>query len=205
MTNRNYLQRTQAGIALLMTIIVLGVVLSVTLAIVELSLQHLALSVDSKDSEIAFHAANAGLECARYMRRSATSSPQFETGLSTITPSCFGTTTPSFSKRALIVSSSSPNAIATMYRYKANIASNNNRCSAIDMLVMVVSSSSPESLVVTGPGGSDLSLVFPGYGPTTKTCDPGASCTLVSVSGYNALCNGITADGVLKRQVLLEF
>ena len=53
------LQNKQSGIALLMTIMVLGVVLSVTLAIVELSLQHLALSVDFKDSEIAFHAANA--------------------------------------------------------------------------------------------------------------------------------------------------
>ena len=77
MINCNRHQKN-AGIALLMTVMVLSVVLSVTLAIVELTLQQLALSVDSRDSEVAFHAANAGLECARYTRRNA--STTFEGG-----------------------------------------------------------------------------------------------------------------------------
>jgi hypothetical protein len=188
-----------------MTIMVLGVVLSVTLAIVELSLQHLSLSVDSKDSEIAFHAANAGLECARYMRRHSSSS--FEGGTTNIAPTCFGTTTPNFRKQAStgVSTSTNPTAVGVIYRYKATIASNNNRCSVIDMLTMIVSTSSPKNLVIKAESGGDLDLVFPGYGPKSKSCAPGAICTIVSVAGYNAFCNGITADGVLKRQVLLEF
>ncbi len=193
-----------------MTIMVLGVVLSVTLAIVELSLQHLALSVDSKDSEIAFHAANAGLECARYYRRHASSS--FESGATPISHSCFGTTTPKFVRvpDALLDVSTSTSAVGvvgTVFRYKASIRSGINRCSVIDMVTMVVSTSSTRDLIMSAPSG-DLGDIFSGYAKKTKRCAPGAVCTLASVAGYNAGCipaSNLSADGVLKRQVLLEF
>lgn len=208
MTHRKFLQNTQAGIALLMTIIVLGVVLSVTLAIVELSLQHLALSVDTRDSEIAFHAANSGLECARYTRRNASSS--FEQGATTVSLNCFGTTTPSFVKIANGISTStSQTATGFIYRYKASITSgNNDRCSVIDMITMVVSSTSPKDLVIKAASRGSLELVFPGYGHVSKSCSAGSVCTIASVAGYNVACTpagNLTADGVLKRQVLLEF
>jgi Tfp pilus assembly protein PilX len=205
MTHHKFNQQKQSGIALLMTILVLGVVLSVTLAMVELSMQQLALSVDTKDSEIAFHAANAGLECARYMRRHASSS--FEKGITPITPLCFGTTTPVIRRVAAgsegIVTTGAEG-YSNVYRYKVSLASGINRCSVIDMITMVVQSSSTDDLVMTAPSGN-LADVLPGYGADRKRCAPGAVCTVAVVAGYNALCNGITADGVLKRQVLLEF
>ena len=207
MTHHKFNQQKQSGIALLMTILVLGVVLSVTLAMVELSMQQLALSVDTKDSEIAFHAANAGLECARYMRRHASSS--FERGITAITPLCFGTTTPVIRRvtagsEGVATSTSGAGAYGSVYRYKVSLASGTNRCSVIDMITMVVQSSSTRDLIMTAPSG-DLGDVLPGYGANTKRCAPGAVCTVAVVAGYNALCSGITADGVLKRQVLLEF
>ena len=204
MIHSNTKQQNQAGIALLMTLMVIGVVLSVTLSIVEFSLQHLALSVDSRDSEIAFHAANAGLECARYMRRHASST--FESGATPIAPTCFGVSSPQLVQAATGVSTSTnPTAVGVIYRYKVSLASGLNRCSVIDMLTMIVSSSSPKNLVIKAASGGSLDLVFPGYGQNAKSCAPGAVCTIVSVAGYNAVCASITASGVLKRQVLLEF
>jgi hypothetical protein len=159
------LKNTQAGIALLMTIIVLGVVLSVTLAIVELSLQHLSLSVDSRDSEIAFHAANAGLECARYYKRHSSST--FETGGPNVPQTCFGTNSPKFVRfgagGAEGVATSS-GARGAAYRYQASILSGASRCSVIDMVIMVVEASSTKDMTLTAPDGNlDLRNVFPGY------------------------------------------
>ena len=79
----------ESGFALLITLIVVGVVLSVGLSILDLSIRQVRLSTNAKESELAFHAANAGMECARYWRRA--SSSEMETGQA-IEPVCFGET-----------------------------------------------------------------------------------------------------------------
>jgi hypothetical protein len=195
-------QQKKAGIALLMTMMVLSVVLAVTLAIVELTLKQLALSVDSRESEIAFHAANAGLECARYTRRSA--STTIENGANSATLKCFGvnTTIVKVATSAIAVATTSNGAIGDIFRYQKSVSWGGNRCSEIDMITMVVSTSSPASLIMAPLPGQAL---FPGYPYATKSCAPGGVCTIASVAGYDSLCTGTTSDGVLKRQVLLEF
>ena len=51
-----------------MSLIVVSVVISIGLVVLDLTLKQLRLSTNSKDSETAFHAANAAMECARYWR-----------------------------------------------------------------------------------------------------------------------------------------
>ena len=63
----NYSQKT--GFALLISLIVVSVVLSVGLVILDLTIKQVRLAATTADSETAFHAANAGMECARYWRR----------------------------------------------------------------------------------------------------------------------------------------
>ena len=75
------------GFALLMTLLVVAVVVSITLAVIELSIKQLNLAVTAKDSEIAFHAANAGMECVRYARRTASTS--LESGENSVRFDCF--------------------------------------------------------------------------------------------------------------------
>jgi hypothetical protein len=139
------------------------------------------------------------------MKRHASSS--FEAGTTPITADCFGTTTAKFYKKSapIGVSSTTPNAKGSIYRYTAYIGANGNRCSFIDMLVITVSTSSPSSINVKAESGGSLDLVYPGYDASSKSCAPGAVCTLASVAGYDAYCNGYAVSGVLKRQVLLEF
>ena len=69
MTDHKNKQFKEEGFALLLTIIVVGVLLSIGLAVLDLTVKQVQLSSNAKDSELAFQAANAGMECARRVRR----------------------------------------------------------------------------------------------------------------------------------------
>jgi Tfp pilus assembly protein PilX len=84
-----YNTEKQAGFALLISLLVVGVVISVGLSILDLSIKQVRLASNATESEKAFHAANAGIECARYWRRVL--SMQIEDGMTlSPSPTCFG-------------------------------------------------------------------------------------------------------------------
>ena len=58
----------QRGLALILTLITISAIITITISMIGLSLQQLQLSVDARDSERAFHAASAGLECGQFVR-----------------------------------------------------------------------------------------------------------------------------------------
>ncbi len=194
--------KQQSGFALLITILVLSVIVAVTLGIVELSLKQLKLSVDSTDSEIAFHAANAGLECARYTRRKE--SNDVETG-GTVTFDCFansGNTNPVSVAGMYISPPLDSNRL--LYRYKRDITwgtAPNERCSSIDILGMVANSS---FTIGNGTGAQSLKNYVNGYETDSKTCEAGERCTIMSVIGYSSACGATSTPGVLRREILLE-
>lgn len=190
----------QSGFALLITILVLGVVVAVTLAIVELSLKQLKLSVDSTDSEIAFHAANAGLECARYLRR--IESADFENGAN-VSSDCFGTSGNIVKESTLGFSTTGVGANGAVYRYKHNIEWGTApaiRCTSMDIIVVVATS----TVTIGGSGAATLKTRINGYETDQKTCEAGERCTIMSVVGYSSACSAIATPGVLKREILLE-
>jgi len=205
MENRNPIKTpAKKGFALLITIMVVSVVVAVTLAIAELSLKQLELSVDSVDSELAFQAANAGLECARYWRREE--SARFESGAS-IPFNCFGaasnvpvttfpvTRTPSNSR---------------VYLYRAELTWGTvpfERCSQMDIVTMIVSAttSNPGAIIGANTTANSLQRVLPGYPTNTKTCEPGGQCTIAAVTGYSTNCANKNQPGTQRREILLEF
>lgn len=188
---------SQSGFALLMTLIVVSVIVSIGLTVLDLSLKQVRLSTNAKESEIAFHAANAGMECARYWRRVASST--METGGSFM-PNCFsGTVT-----RAVPF----PEQITTgvvgdgeVFRYSYAITwTTGNHCSQITTLV---------ASSTTGGAGltiSNMPTLVTGYPDgNTKTCAAGERCTVLSVRGFNRPCTSMTGYGVVQREVLLQF
>lgn len=190
----------QSGFALLITILVLSVVVAVTLAIVELSLKQLKLSVDSTDSEIAFHAANAGLECARYIRR--IESDNFETG-NPVDVDCFGSSDTVLRQGNLGFIAPNVPANGDVYRYKHDIEWGTAlaiRCTTLDIITIIATS----SVTIGGTGGNTLKTRINGYENDTKVCDAGERCTIMSVVGYSSACNATSTPGVLKREILLE-
>ncbi len=193
MTNHNT-QHTSKGFALLITIITLTVIISVTLAIVELSLKQLELSVNSKDSELAFHAANAALECARFTRKVETAA--FEGGLP-VDFTCLNQTDVNVAKTLSV--SGTEGDIYTYHSELNWITGTVNHCSEMTILVMNVKDDQGD--LVYG----SMQTQIPGYATASKKCDQGGRCTVVSVSGYSSSCAEKTAVGTLKRELLVEF
>lgn len=59
-------QKNQDGITLLITLLLMGVLLGVSSSILNITLKQFQLSGIAYQSEVAFQAANAGLECAQF-------------------------------------------------------------------------------------------------------------------------------------------
>ena len=198
MTHHNTISQPK-GFALLITILTLTVVVSVTLAIVELSMKQLELSVSSKDSELAFQAANAGMECARYTRKHSSSTVVAGTA---VPFTCMGGSITPVSISAAPSQSGSGN----IYVYKTSInwavtSPEPPRCSDIVMAVMVAGSTGGNLVY------NQIKNDFPQYPAlsNSKTCGVGGTCTVVSVTGYSSNCTNKDAAGTLKRELLLEF
>jgi type II secretory pathway pseudopilin PulG len=193
-------QSSESGFALLMTLIVVGVVLSIGMSILELSIKQVRLSTIAKESETAFNAANAGLECARYWRRK--SFVEMENG-APITPFCFG---PGNAPDSNAIDSVTPTLLAGsddgeafLYEYSFTWGVGAPRCTQIYTLVAVASSTAPMTV-------TNMIALVPGYTEgSSMTCDPGARCTVISVQGYNKSCDAIGGYGVVQREVLLQF
>ena len=198
------LQREQ-GFALLITLVVVGVVLAVGLSILDLSIKQVRLSSNAKDSEVSFHAANAGMECARYVRR--VNSNKMEIG-EDITPDCFGSTAAVTSGNQLPNSGagmhiSAGDGEALFYTYDIGWGSPADRCTRVDTLVASTSITSASDLQI-----DNVSSALPGFPDASKKCEPGARCTVISVRGYNKSCAALGAGstyGIVEREVLLQF
>ena len=190
MTHRN---RNREGFALLMTLIVLGVVASVGISMVELTIKQVRLATNSTDSETAFHAANAGLECARYWRRLSSSAI---TQGNDFSPNCLEGTVSNFSNTDIGVS----DGIANQYEYEVTWGTNSRRCSVINMITLVA------DVGGSGVTVSDMLTRMPGFPDgTTKSCDAGGRCTVISVQGFNQACDAIDVFGTVQREVLVQF
>jgi type II secretory pathway pseudopilin PulG len=195
------LNSKKQGFALLMSLIVVSVVISIGLSVLDLTLKQIRLSTNSKDSEIVFHATNAGLECARYWLSRDDNSDgdiDIENG-ETISPKCFGV-----DSDPVTVSKTSPAGTTGGVAYKYNMdftwGASLDRCSKITILTLVSASNATTTV-------SSMTTVIPGY-PTVpddkKECGPSGRCSVISVQGFNRACDKLDLQGTLQREVLLQ-
>ena len=200
----------QSGFALLLAIIVVGVVLSVGLAILDLAVTQVRLAASTRDSEIAFHAANAGVECALFWRRNdATEALIFDgknvTGDTMTNINCFGGSPddyPSGDVPVTVTSVSNSLPAVEQYKYEFSWPTGApDRCTKVNMVVIADESSVSVS-------EDDISTLIRGHSfGAGKSCSAGSKCTLIAASGYNQPCpgSGNFGFGVIERKVLLEF
>lgn len=186
----------EAGFALLMTLIVVSVVITVGMSILDLSIKQIKLSTNAKESEVAFHAANAGMECARYWRRAQ--SDEMEVGNS-ITPDCFAVGTAAYSDQE-ITSGVTGDGQVYQYEYEFTWGGADPRCTQINTLI------ASSSALGTGVTTTNMTTLVPGYPDgNDKYCEAGARCTVISVKGYNRPCSTVNGYGTVQREVLLQF
>lgn len=179
------------GFALLFTLVIVSVVLAISLSLIQLTLKQLALSVDARDSELAFHAASAGLECALYTRNNQ--SDAFIDWASGPAPafSCLGVNaSPLTSARSSVTGGYVNN-----FTYDMNptfSASGRGVCVEIDYVVIAA-----ESGPVTHNVGGALGDIF---------CAEGGVCTVAFVRGYNkATCGGTPRPFEVMRELNAVF
>lgn len=199
-------KQKENGFALLMTLIVVSVVISVGITLLDLSLKQVRLSTNAKDSEMAFHAANAGMECARYIRR--IEAGDMETG-SVVSGQCFGRGfSVDLNVSNIDESYQIPDASiiagegeAFLYNYEITWI-DNQHCSQVTTFVASSTwQSSGADMVI-----DNMTTYVPGYPDSnTKTCENGNRCTVLSVRGYNRPCGDVDGYGVVQREVLLQF
>jgi type II secretory pathway pseudopilin PulG len=199
-TNMYFAQKKEGGFALLISLLVVGVVISVGLSILDLSVKQVRLSSIAKESELSFHAANAGMECARYWRREG--SADIESG-QTINPTCFNGTRNTNTVTDL--TSSNANGDGDVYQYEFDFTwgvGTGARCTSVNMIVGVADVDGSGVLI---EDIDDLVFGYPAASGSDKFCEAGSRCSTISVQGYNLPCANTGGFGVVQREVLLEY
>lgn len=186
-------RKQQSGFALLVSLIVVAAVLSIGLAILDLSIKQVRLAATTKDSEIAFHAANAGMECARFWRRSKDA--EMTTGADADNISCFGASAVGV-PGVPVATSGGGGGVAYSYDYEFTW-NDDQSCSVISSII-IVSGADPTTV-------SSMPDLIPGYPDPTFVCEAFSQCTAAAVQGFNRPCGQRTNFGTIQREVLLEF
>lgn len=184
-------KQSQSGFALLISILLLAVIVTVTLSIIDLTRQQLALSVDGRDAEIAFQAASAGVECAQRVARSNASSIEER---DPVTFDCFSENSATTSSLSGLSTDNNNNSRVSRYQPQLEW---DNRCTEIDLIAVVTATSS-----VTV---NNMQSHIANYPTEELVCPAGSVCHVVAAAGYNVPCGQINNFGVLKREMLLEF
>ncbi|MFT5832135.1 MAG: hypothetical protein ACI9SY_000518 [Candidatus Paceibacteria bacterium] len=198
-------QKQQSGFALLVSLIVVGAVLSIGVVILDLSIKQVRLAATTKDSEIAFHAANAGMECARFWRRDQNT--EMTAGIQTDLIRCFSATAEDVNASGDVsggqvsdngTAAFSGNGDAYVYDYEFTW-NDGQSCSTISSVVVV------SDVGTVGVTVTNIRDLIPGYPDSTLVCGGSSRCTAVSVQGYNRPCAQKNSFGTIQREVLLEF
>lgn len=179
-------EKQNKGFALLLTLVVVSVVLAIGLSLLDITLKQLVLSGTARDSEIAFHAAYAGVECAEYWVRDDVTA---FIGSSPIDPeSCF--------PGGSVYNSSSDTPASDVHKSNYEISwtagPDDNRCTDFDIFIL-----DAEDAEVTYDFGS--------IGYTARTCSDGSICTYIFSRGLNRSCDDTTSLRTVQREVVSQF
>lgn len=200
----------QSGFALLMTIMVVSVLVLIALTILDISIKTLALSNNAAQSEIAFHAANAAMECARFTRTE--NRDDFIEG-DDVDIDCFGASSePDMEEGDTVggvtynIVGSGEDANSQVFTYHFDIDHGSpQRCSEATIVVLDSENASAYIGDDSNPN-VDSTHYFP-WDEGRFACPLFSTCTFIYARGYNTSCsNAIGGTGeFLQREILLRF
>lgn len=178
------------GFALLLTLMVVSVVLSIGLTLLNITIKQLTLSVTGRESEIAFHIAGAMLECTLLHRQRPSTASEFEDG--TGPDMLCGTVTSSDTD----IGNDTAVANGRVYHhdYQFNYSSGRGACGEVSMYVLDASAD-------TG----DVTTTFSGEGLADATCASGNTCTVAFARGFNRDCGNLSSLRTVQREFSVRF
>jgi Tfp pilus assembly protein PilX len=195
----------QAGFALLITIIVLSVVLAIGLSLLEISLKQINLTITARESELAFVAANSGVECAQFSRFNIEQSTDFDDGQFRF--ACFnqgartlnvngGNPAGSSATQTIIGNAASPNrAVIESFQTQYDLETEGGEM-CVDMTVVTID--------VRGRA-TGYPYSFSNQGVVSRNCPGNSVCTNIFSRGYNRSCGDIGDRNTVQREMTAEF
>ncbi len=184
-----YTDNTQGGFALLITIIVLSVVLAIGLSLLEISLKQINLTITARESELAFVAANSGIECAQFSRFHREVSTTFDN--EEFEFACFAQGARIID--AVIRRPANPRVYEYQTQYDVPSASG-DMC--VDMTVYIIDNRT---------SSNDLTFNFNNQGVASRECPGNSVCTNIFSRGYNRACGAIGDRNTVQREMTAEF
>ncbi len=176
---------TNTGFALLLAIIIASIALSIGLSMLHITLKQLSLGTTTKGSEIAFQAANAGMECLRYVRNDQ--SAEMFAG-SSVQSDCLG--------GGFVIPNSGSNPQHRIYRDDTiNWITTGGDALCVDMEIHLLDAR-----------GGQVDYTFGSAG--LKECFAGDVCTFGFSRGYNRSCSDIASGSsifTVQRELTVEF
>jgi len=164
---------SQAGVTLLVTLLLMSVLLAVSASLMNITLKQYQLSGMTHNSEVAFQAANAGIECALYHDYVLNS---FTINTQRNSINCFNLPISSGDKNGAIGIVGSGDERVYEFTWGSPAV-----CTEVSIYKF-----QDENVMVNGV--------------ETRTCPTGAVCTVVQSRGYNVACNARTSPRVVERE-----
>lgn len=195
----------ERGIALLITLLIMSVLLGVTASLLNVSLKQFQLSNVAKDSEIAFQAASAGMECML-----SHDYEQYPYSIFNVNGDGTGTTTESDISCMGQTSNDSVagdgDTLPTGVTQHAGQVDNGEEqrfkfswkndidlsevCSEVSIYKFFSTNSAVSMSVALGP---------------SDTCPAGITCTVIKARGYNVACNNIGTQRTIERELVQRY
>lgn len=180
------------GFALLLAIIISSIVLAIGVSILKVSVNQINLSATARESEFAFQAAHAGVDCIafwRYEKANEYTSQNVSTPNPTVT--CFGGSPVTSNKtRVRTVAEGTVDRYINTFQWGSPA-----RCSSVEMYVINANAGTinqPFTNQAVGNNG-------------TKTCNQGTVCTVLVSAGFNRACNDLSSIYAVQRELTVEF
>jgi hypothetical protein len=170
------------GFTLFIAIVTAAIVIAIALALLDVTRKQVKLAGIAYQSEIAFQAANAGLECVRFYDVSQSHGGRFDvpsdgsTG-ALASPECFGNEP---DEKGGTAKSGS----AQWYEWTW---ADGTRCTDVSVYKFY-DASDPEPVVIDGR-------------TVRSDCPAGVECTVIKARGYNGACNAVGVEGSIEREL----
>jgi hypothetical protein len=188
-TNTMHTRRNEEGIALLVTLLLLGVLLAIGASLLNVTLKQYQFSGMALASETAFQAANGGMECVLYHDNLSTSVfdvPGDGSNQATAaTISCFNNQSDTNSNGAV--------GSGDEQHFQFDWGSNPSVCSDVSVYKFYSTT-------------ADVPVVIDGVAYRSTDCPQGGICTVVQARGYDVPCSDVgTAARVVEREYTIVY
>lgn len=187
--NKKHTQLRSRGFTLLLSVIIAGIVLAVGLVLLSIAQRQFQISRIGRRSEIAFQAADAGVECMKYWDRPKHGA-KFNPG-SSGTISCFG--------NILQPTDSTKREWGTEQPFEFTWDNGTDPIGSGEELPSLCTKVSIWKFTTGGDMESAL-------GTTTPTiCNSPTTCTVIVSDGYNESCGNVTSISTVERELLVRY